>query len=205
MGLVARETCVLEEVPSLLLAKRGADVAENFPQRFEGRGCGFAQVCLALWERHFNWVEIGSVQELESGGAGFEDYGDAGAFVDREVAEGHDVSGLKGWSKLGFDPEIEHHAVHGDVVDPRRLEPGAAQPGDEDLRVTLPEESVSLQTFAKEAVPASSRHPCGDRRLVDEHQATRPKPHQELALSVHARRRSPTSARSRCDFMSFFM
>jgi hypothetical protein len=40
----------------------------------------------------------------------------------------------------------------------------------------------SLQTVATEAAPAQSRHLCGDRRLVDEHQAARLKPHQGPAL-----------------------
>ena len=67
-------------------------------------------------------------KEQEPGAAGFEDFGGLGAFVDREVVEDHDVSGLKGGGQLGFDPEVERDAVHGAMDDPRRCEPVAAKP-----------------------------------------------------------------------------
>ena len=107
-----------------------------------------------MWPRASHNASKVRAAALRKCALSFEYFGGLGAFVDREVVEDHDVSGLKGGGQLGFDPEVERDAVHGAMDDPRRCEPVAAQPGDEGLRVPTPEGSVSWQAVPTEASPA---------------------------------------------------
>jgi hypothetical protein len=104
------------------------------------------------------------------------------ALVDREIVRDHDIAAPKGRGKLGLDIGVERGPIHGAVHHPGRAEPVTPERGDEGLGAPAAERRRGAQALSATAAPAQPRHLRVDRRLVDEHQARRLKPHPGLTL-----------------------
>lgn len=181
--LISFIACCGEEVFAFLAGIEVADGASGLPDFVIGSGGGLADQGLEFRERHFDGVEVGAVgrQEEEPCTERFECLGGCGAFVAGEVIEDHHIPRLQRRRQLGFDVEIEALAVDRALDHPRGGEPVMTQPGDEGLRMPVPERRVIEQPLAPRR-PSCGLDKLGVKRgFVDEDQPFQGPTHEGLA------------------------
>ena len=161
---------------------------------------------LELGEGHLDRIEVGRVlgKEQKPGAAIAQGLGGAGALVDGEIVQDHDVAALERRRELALDVEVEGVAIHRAIDHPGRDEPVAAQAGDEGLRVPTAERRFGAEPLAAKerprrrvifvatAVSSMNTSRDGARRM------------RGWRFSIQMRRRSATSGRSRSEAISAF-
>lgn len=90
------------------------------------------------------------------------------AFVEGDVVEDDDITGLEFRSELGFDIGFETNLVHWGIDDPGRHHAMAAQTGDERLRLPAAERCMGAIALSLRRPTAALGQPCVGRGFVDE-------------------------------------
>lgn len=93
------------------------------------------------------------------------------SLVTAEVVEDDDVAGSQGWDEKGLDIGGEAFAIDRPVEDTWRINPVAAQGGEESECFPVPVRDLGRQSFAPRPPTSDRRHVGFDPGLVDEDEA----------------------------------
>ena len=144
--------------------------ADALPRRFDGSFGGFAEQVLELGEDLLDRVEIRAVgrKEQQPRASGPDGGPDGGLFVTGEVVEDDNVIWPQRRAELLFDPLGEGRAIDRLIEHERRIDPVAAQRGDEGHRLPVPVRHLGVEPLAP-GCPAPQRGHVGLRPgLIDE-------------------------------------
>ncbi len=154
--------------------EESANVAEGAPERVNGSGFGFAQVCLDLGEGLLNRVHVRTIrgQEQELGAVSIQALGGLFTFVSREVVEDHHIPLVQRRRELRLDVRLKRLTSDRAIDDPWRTQLMAAQPGQKSMRLPVAEGRAHAQ----------ARHLGVDVGFVEKDQAMRLLAHARLTV-----------------------
>ena len=143
-----------------------------------GSLCGFSEQVFQFGEDLLDRIEVWAVgwQEQQARASGPDCVSDGGFFVAGQVVEDDDVTGRERGAELLFDPLGEAGAIDRLIEDEGRVDPVAAQGGDEGHRFPVAIGHFCVQPLSF-GCPTSQRCHVGfGPGLIDEHETGRVRP-----------------------------
>lgn len=152
------------------------------PCFFVGSFGGFAEQVFELGEDLLDWVQVRAVgrQEQQASALGADGGADGWVLVAGEVVEDDDIASAECRAQFFLDPLGEGCAIDRLIEDERRVDPVAAQSGDERHRLPVAVRHLGVEALSLGRPAAQGSHVRLGPGLVDEHEAAGIRPVLEL-------------------------